>query len=446
MDILGLKSARNMHGPSRAVDRRDAAAGVTLIDVGSTVLKGARLEPDGVRSFFYEREPGAPVAPQVEALLSRIAAEAGEGEARICSSANGGLGVGVVCLSKRFSGAGAAHELEAVGANIRYILELRELAAAGPAPHVDVLVVVGGVDAYPNARALAALREADLSALPHDKLLFAGHAAAAAAFCARHPGAEAVANPMRARLAPDDGRLAERVRLTYLDDIESKRELRPLAARSSRPIEPTPAVVSRAFGRLAGRLGAPALLLDIGGATTDLHFTKELLDEERIAGSLAAYPPVARHVYTAYGVAASRQSTLQAFAAHRRCFDFLTALYGGEARRLYLDLLEGTAPPRLLFEACLLLALHDASALGGDDRPRLPEEAPPLLLNRLATLAVSGGAAKALDETSIRAAFAAIAGPEIPVNAALDRNYCWWTLGLADDEELTPDIWRSAHV
>lgn len=435
-----------MHATSRAVDRRAAGAGVTLVDVGSTVLKGARLTPAGVASFFHERQPDAPVAPQVEAFLARIAAETGRSETRICSSANGGLGVGVLCLTKRYSGAGAAHELEAVGSNIRYIRELRSLAEGGAGPHVDVLVVVGGVDGFANSRAEAALLEADLTGLPHDKLVFAGHAAAAAAFRARHPRAEVVPNPMRGRMAPEDPRLAERIRLTYLDDIESKRELRPLAARSARAIEPTPAVVSRAFGRLANRLGAPALLLDIGGATTDLHFTKELLDEERIAGSLAAYPAVARHVYTGYGVAASRQSTLQAFISHRRCFDFLAALYGDEAQRVYLDMLEGVAPSRLLFEVCLLLALDDASALGADDRQRLPEEPPPLLLNRLATLAITGGAAKALDEAAMQAAFAVLAGPEIPVNAVIDRDYCWWTLGLADEAELTPEVWRSTHV
>jgi hypothetical protein len=446
MDVLGLKPARTMHAPSHAVDPRPKGIGVTLIDVGSTVLKGARVSPEGVTSFFQERRLDTPVAPQVEAFMAAIAEETGATMTRICSSANGGLGVGILCLTKRYSGAGAAHELEAVGANIRYIRELRALRQNGPAPHVDVLVVVGGVDAYANERAEKALLEVELRDLPHDKLVYAGHAAAAGAFRACHRKAEIVANPMRGRLAPEDRQLAERIRLTYLEDIESKRELRPLAKRSSRPIEPTPAVVSRAFGRLADRLGAPALLLDIGGATTDLHFTKELLDEERIAGSLAAYPAIARHVYTGYGVAASRQSTLQAFAGHRRCIDFLSALYGADARRVYLDLLEGVAPPRLLFEACLLLALDDASALAADDRPRLPDEAPPLLLNRLATLAVTGGAAKALDETAMRAAFAAIAGPEIPVMAAIDRNYCWWTLGLADDAELTPEVWRSAHV
>jgi len=421
-----------------------------LVDVGSTVLKGASIDgQQTLRSFYHVRQHDAPVAKQVEAFVEDVA-DRDTADIRICSSANGGLRVGIVCLTRRFSGAAAAHSLAIVGANVVYIRELRELAHSGTitagAPPVDVLVLVGGVDAFDNERAVAAFLDADLSALSYDRIMFAGHRAAAERLSQHHPDLEIVSNLMHQRLNAEDGALADRIRLTYLDDITSKKELNALTSYSLRLIEPTPAVVSRAFSRIFTRLSSPALLLDIGGATTDVHFTKELLDEERISGTLTNYPAVARYVYTGFGVFASRSSTLQAFVHHPRCIDFLAGLYGDASREIYLDLLDGKASDRLLFEACILLALCGASALDSDDHARMPEEPPPLLLNRLATLAITGGGAKVLDESIVRRAFALVAGPEIPVTVLIDHGYCWWTLGLLDEQQITPQIWKSANV
>jgi len=412
-----------------------------FVDVGSTMIK-AVLARDGVAetNFFRQRSQDPPLAQQVQAFLDECSGSTTR--LRLCSSANGGLRVGLLCLTKRFSGASAMHMLEVVGANIRYLYELREFDSVSQAPPVDVLVIVGGAEGFSQRHIEAQVRRLDLGRFPHDRLLYAGHVGIAEVVRQRWPHAVRIANPLGAKLDTSGVDLAEHARLHYLDDIASKRDLLPLLERAAQPIEPTPAIVSRAFQRLVGRWVTPALLLDVGGATTDLHYTKELVDEERIAGNLSAYGLVNRHVYTGYGVYESETSLLRALASHPRCADFIEAYDGRNWRHLYAGVQEGQAiDAGLNFYACIFLALADT--LATDEAKRLPDASPPLLLERLATVAVTGGAAKVVQPDILRRVVASVVGTSLTMQFLIDRAYRWWIMGLMPDEEINEITWRS---
>jgi len=414
-----------------------------LIDVGSTVVKCVRVGADGVISDHSRRRNlGEPVSEQVDTLIRDVGAEFGDAEIRICSSANGGLRVGVLCLTLTFSGAIAVHAMEAVGANIIYSSELRGTHGHKPQEHVDLLVVVAGVDDLGGARAQDALRGADLTAFPHDRLVFAGHHTARATVDSMWPGAETVSSPLRSSLSPHDDALPRHVRTTYLADIESKRDLMPLIPRSAVPIEPTPAIVSGAFARMLAASAGPELVLDVGGATTDVHYSKDLIDEQRVTGSLSAYPDIGRYVYTALGTDASQHPTLRSFLRHSRCTDALKAIYSDRSQNIYAGLLEGEVPEGLLAYVCVFLAL---SQLWGDaERGRDDNESPPPLnLQRLSSLGITGGAARIVSEPLLQRLLATVGHPPLRMRIVVDQQYRWWALGMLSDERLTPEIWRS---
>ena len=77
------------------------------IDIGSTIVKLANIAEDGaiLSQTMTPRDFDAGIARQVERLLSRAGIPLDSEEVVVCSSANGGLRVGIVCLSPRFSGA-----------------------------------------------------------------------------------------------------------------------------------------------------------------------------------------------------------------------------------------------------------------------------------------------------------------------------------------------------
>lgn len=410
---------------------------LTLIDVGSTQIKCVKLDDQGCADNHYRPiVENAALADQVRFLLTDLGQDK-DGRIRICSSANGGLVVGMICLTKRFSGEIAAKLMQRVGANLRYIHDLRETRDPGAVPPVDVLVVVGGVDGNANPRAAAAFRELDLGPYRYQKLVFSGHSECAAGFAARCPGAVVVPNPMNGHLSATNDDLPDYVRQTYLDDIESKRDLILLSPVSEVPIEPTPAVVSRAFARIVARTPALDMIIDVGGATTDIHYTKDLVVEERIIGPLTAYLPVNRYVYTALGVFKSRASTIAALIDHPRCPDFLSLLYERDAQSRYVDLLEGRLPEDALFYACIFLALDE---LFGDDAAvsmEDPKAPPPLNINRVLAIGVTGGAAKVVVEEKLFRVLAGVMETKSLPRLVLDRDYRWWAAGLADEGDLT---------
>ena len=397
-----------------------------MLDIGSTVIKGLRLDADGaVSSASLPRRCGQSPAEQAREALARLGPAT---TTLLCSSANGGLRVGLLSLSRRYSGALAERALALAGANILYAMDWRAAADAPVQPAVDLLVLAGGVDSFPGrtARAgIAALAAAvpGLARFPRDRLIYAGHRDARDAVRAAWPDAALVANPLRDAMSVGDASLEEYVRTTYLDDIESKRELLPLRDVADAPIQPTPAIVAVAFRRLLRRFAGPALLLDIGGATTDVHFPRELETASREAGGHAGRSETGRHVHTALGVADSRAAALHALLADRRCADVMLALHGDGFRAGFAALQDGEADDRTAFAACVYLALR---------RAREPVDGGPRLdLSRVATLAVTGGASMVLADAEVRAMLAIAAEEDPgPVAVVLDREYRWWSLGL----------------
>lgn len=409
-----------------------------LVDVGSTWIKGLAWQGGRFVNASHPRTPGAELEPQVKRVLEELGAA---GDTRICSSANGGLRVGLLSLGKRVSGAAARRAIEPVGANIVYDLGWHE-AASDQMPKVDVLVLAGGIDDHDSSRVLDGLRGLNLEPFGRDRLVYAGHKAGADLAVSRWPGTTVVANTLPSQMgavAP----LATHLRAAYIDDIESKADLVPLQPHSGVRIAPTPAVVSRAFARLQDRLVSPAMVIDVGGATTDVHFSVDLLDESAAPGRLDSYGDVGRHVYTGYGVSESRESCLNALTSSPAAIDLAAALDPDRHHEIYMRLLDGEASEDLLFHACVFMAIRGLAA-EGDGAPE--GSAPRLQLGRLATLGLTGGASQRLDAGDVRRVLSAAAGYRHPARVVVDTDYRWWGLGLLEPAHMTEELWGCLNV
>lgn len=403
------------------------------IDIGSTVVKLARVADDGrlIEQQHHARDFESSIARQVETLIDSIGQFSDE-SILVCSSANGGLRVGIVALSEHFSGAVARNQVLLAGGNPEFLHVLGSAPVSVPA--VDILLVVGGIDCEDAGPLGKRLQAFDDSTYRFGSLVYAGNRHLANAFAARHPAAITVANPLAQTLASREPSIFEALRRAYLDDLVHKEGVSQLRPGLARSVRPTPEVVSRGFLRALHqrspvRIAGACILLDIGGATTDLHYTVEIVrddsPEKPFEGS-----SIARYVFVDLGVVASRDSTTLQLRTHPRLYEFLTVLVEKQdLADVYRLLREGEyqAPAQMLSYACFFLALDRFSTGRG---PGLPTAN----LNKVAQLILSGGAAQALDESKL-ARLAVLHTSSIRPEILIDRDYRFWVDGITWAEQ-----------
>lgn len=408
----------------------DSAASVRsriAVDIGSTVIKIARVGGDGElrEQTLHGRDFDAGIARQVQGLLDSLGAIRDD-DVLVCSSANGGLRVGIVCLTPMFSGATLRNQVLLAGGNPLFVYGLDEVPSSVPA--VDVLLVGGGIDCDDAAPLRARLDRFDHRRYRYGTLVYAGNAALAGDFRRVHPHATVIANPLRDGLAGRSLTVFESLRRAYLDDLVHKEGISELRPSLARGIRPTPEVVSRGFlcalqNRSSIKIAGACILMDIGGATTDFHYTVEIVSDDSeqrpVEGS-----SVARYVFVDLGVVASRDSTLLQLRSHPRLYEFLSRTMGGDVQDAYQLLREGEYAPssELLSYACVFLGL-DRFAQGHG--PGLPKAS----LGKVAELILSGGAAQMLDPDVVRRLFELLA-PTARPEVLIDRRYQIWVDGI----------------
>lgn len=430
-----------MKAMSRTKNSPDRHTARFAMDIGSTVVKLALIGPGGqiLDQEFHPRDFDAGIASQVKGLLEAVGADIDMDEIRICSSANGGLQVGIVCLSKEYSGSVVRNQVLLAGANPKFVDSLDEEPPSQA--KVDLLVVAGGIDcadADPLAKRLARF---DATKYRFASLLYAGNRFTRRTVLERWPKAIIVDNPLAVSLTGRHRQsVFEAVRRAYLDDLIFKEGVSELPERLRRGIRPTPEVASRGFQQALANQSSitvlgPCLLFDIGGATTDLHYTTELVRDDSLQRPLAG-ASVGRHVFTDLGIFASRDSLVMQLRAHPRLYELLVILKPAEAQEIFRTMREdaGQPPPELLCYGCLFLALERFAAGNG---PGLPTAD----LSRLAQVMLTGGAAQALDEqVAMRMVRLVTGNSESPPAVTIDRKYALWIEGILCSMRLADGI------
>lgn len=413
----------------------DSKVGTTprrALDIGSTVIKLAELDEEGglVAQEFFPRDFKAGIATQVRHILAAAGIDPNSEPILACSSANGGLRVGIVCLSPLFSGAVLRNQVLLAGANPEFVHTLDD--ARGDGRRVDVLLVGGGIDEADAGPSEALIARFDPAGYLYGSLIYCGNRYLAADFKRRHPQAHVIDNPLGDSLSFRVGSVFESLRRAYLDDLVHKEGVSELPAAIGRSIRPTPEVASRGFLRSVNGQGSFSIVgscavLDIGGATTDLHYTVECITEDSEVRP-AAGVSVARYVFTDLGIVASRDTLLLQLRNHPRLYEFLSAVLSPAAtREAYASLREGdlqAATPSLLSYACLFIALDRFVHARGPGMPKGD-------LKRVAQLILTGGAAQALDTGIVeRLVLLHLHDAATVPLVQIDRRYEIWVAGI----------------
>ena len=407
------------------------------IDIGSTIVKLATLDEHGriESQQLFPRDFEAGIARQVEGLLHERGVPPESDDILVCSSANGGLRVGIVCLSTQYSGAALRNQVLLAGANPVFVHGFEE--ARGSLSYVDMLLVGGGIDCGDATPLQSRLLRFDPGVYRYGSLVYAGNAHLAPMFQERFPAAAVVPNPLHDGLAGRRLSVFEAVRGAYLNDLIYKEGVTELRSNLATGIRPTPEIVSQGFRRALAnssrlRISGPCIVLDIGGATTDLHYSIEVVrddSEQRPSPGVS----VGRFVFTDLGIVASRDSLLLQLRNHPRLYDFLRVTTPDTVRESYSALRDSDHVPSasLLAYACLFIAL-DRFAEGRG--PGLPTGD----LDRVAQLILTGGAAQPMQEPVVQRLFGLFASASGALSeVAIDRRYELWIEGITWDGKAT---------
>ncbi|BCY08097.1 glutamate mutase L [Actinoplanes sp. L3-i22] len=296
------------------------------VDVGSTYTKAALIDLSGARLISRAEVPTTSGTDVLEGLDAAVAAVGGDGAPRyVCSSAGGGLRLAVVGYESLVT-AEAGHRVGlSAGAQVVHV-------AAGPltgaaiaalrASRPDVVLLVGGTDGgdgevlLHNAGRLAANR----LRLP---VVLAGNAdvraEAARLLTERRVPVTETGNvlPRIGVLDPLPARAA--IREVFLRHVIGGKRLSKGTRFASLVRAATPDAVLAGVELLADRAGSGVLVVDVGGATTDVY-SALLPDAEAETGprrDVAGTLWRSRTVEGDLGVAVGADGTRQAATAEK---------------------------------------------------------------------------------------------------------------------------------
>lgn len=343
-----------------------------LIDIGSTFTKATVIDPAG--QIVDHSHAATTIDDDVMTGVATVMGELGGGAfdwGLVSSSAAGGLRMAAVGITERLSG--RAGTLAALGAGAKVVATeagelddgaVRRIAAS--APHLVLLT--GGTNGG-NVDLL--VRNAErLGSLPRvPGFVVAGNIAAADAAVTALQSASATDIRVVDNVFPAPGEVVvaptrEAVRELFMEHITRAKGLDGVLATFRSDCEPTPLAVSRAVQFLPHSQGEPVVLVDLGGATTDVHSAGGRQYRQRKVD--LPLPEVMRTVEGDLGMRWSAPGALATLSDQRRAelsagldVDLVQEAYRRHRDpQLVPDSAAGRGVDLLLAEACIGVALE----------------------------------------------------------------------------------------
>lgn len=401
---------------------------LAFIDIGSTIIKIHIHNGAYIHRYFEPRNYDLIVGDQVESIINKIKEEEPKSRIRICSSANGGLRVGIICMTLRYSGEAAKRIALASGCNVMW-LKSGALDQFNQ-NDVDVIIIAGGLDITDSYRHEEWMNEISNQINDTLPVIFAGNKKIGFILSKKRNDSIIISNILHADMRIYSDMLSKVLKELYMQDLVQKDGISKLQNFSETPIWPTPAICERAYrniieNKTSLKLASPILMMDIGGATTDIYYGKELIDNlnELNAEALA----VNRFVFSSIGVKTSRESTLIKLNGFPKLFDLINCFSSIDAQKKYASFrdndIDWIREPEL-FYFCFGLVLFEMYS--GN------ESGHPISLDKVSTLIITGGASKVCDPSilvAIYRLFVIEKNYALP-NIHIDSEYEIWTYGI----------------
>lgn len=384
-----------------------------LIDVGSTYFKVAT--PTSMEQHF--RDFNKEILDDLMSKCGGVISSFDKQDVYICSSANGGLSTLIIGVTNSFSLKYATNIAFNSGVNIVDTILFQNIDEYSiPSDLVDVVIIVGGVDSHGELFSTDLFNY--LEQLNYSNAVFVGSAQDAPMMRDNIENVVVLPNIIDDRLHIVEEHLKEYLTNLYQQDIEGKADIKHLYDITSNQIFSTPYIVNRALPQIETRVAAanPFILLDIGGATTDIHYSKDLVDENIVTEN-----EYDRLVFKRLGVYKSRQSLILAAQSNEFVYELLMHL--GVTENIYKE--QSDKATRILMQLAIFLVLCKMS--------RYHQSYVNLKLLAINSIVLTGGVTKVLTEEEVQDIIVffyrkILSSDHNPV-AVMDSNYDIWTLG-----------------
>ena len=336
----------------------------------------------------------------------------------ICSSANGGLSTLIIGTTNLFSLKYAKNIAFNSGINIIETILYQNIKEYSiPSDLIDVVIIAGGIDSC-SAKFGDDLYDY-LNQLNYSNIVFVGSEQESNIVKQKIKNLVILPNIIDNKLHIVEENLKEYLTNLYQADIVGKEEIKHLYDITQNQIFSTPYVVNKTLPLINTRFAVvdPFILIDIGGATTDIHYSKDLVDENIVTNN-----EYDRLVFKKLGVYKSKESLIFAAQNNEFVYELLTHLKVTE--NIFEE--QSQKATRVLMQLAIFLVLCKMS--------HYKKAYINLKLLSINSIVLTGGITKVLSSSEIEDIIAffykKILNSEHNPATILDSNYDIWTLGI----------------
>ncbi len=384
-----------------------------FIDIGSTYFK---IKDEKVIKHYF-RNFDKTIFTDLGEKCSDIISKYNKEDIYICSSANGGLSTLIIGLTKSFSLKFATNIAYNSGINIIDTLlysRIKEYPIA--AQTIDVVIVVGGIDSVKNIFSHDLIGY--LQKVQYSNIVYVGSGADADFLKKEIPDITILPNIIDNRLHVREEPLKEYLVNLYQADIIGKEDIKDLYEITKNQIYSTPYIVNQTLPFISEKFSGvvdPFVLIDIGGATTDIHYSTDLVED-----NLVVETGYDRLVFKKLGVYKSRESLV--FSSKNNEFVYELLNYLNVTENILDDKSEHAT--KILMLLSIFLVLYKVSSA---HKGYLT-----LHLERLKSIVFTGGITKVLSQSEIEKILRFVYKKllnytKIPI-VVIDTDYEIWTL------------------
>ncbi|MBE0491956.1 MAG: glutamate mutase L [Sulfurospirillum sp.] len=385
-----------------------------LIDVGSTYFKTSSSE--GVAQAF--RDFSMTIFDDLSHKFANKIAAYKKEDIYICSSANGGLSTLIIGLTNSFSLKYAKNIAFNSGINIIDTVLVHELqTSVAPTQLLDVVIVVGGIDSVGGIYDTKLISY--LAKLRYSNIVYVGNTQDVPFLRSHVEALVVLENIIDNKLKVREEALKEYLTNLYQQDIVGKEDIKQLYAITANQIFSTPYIVNRSLPFIGTKFAVvdPFIVVDIGGATTDIHYSRDLVRDNIVSEN-----GFDRLVFKKLGVYKSRESLVFAAKSNEFVYEMLNYLNVTE------NILEEQSEKatKILMLLSIFLVLYKVSSY----KPAYVT----LNLERLNALVFTGGITKVLSQDEVLSIvhffYKKVLNTNTIPTIVLDHNYDIWTLGM----------------
>ncbi len=384
-----------------------------LIDIGSTYFKVATSK----KIEHHFRNFDISIYDDLSSKCADTLQNHSKEDIYICSSANGGLSTLIIGLTESFSLKYASNIAYNSGINIIQTITYNNLEEYQiPKDTVDVVIIVGGINSKEklfDKKLIDYLEKVD-----YQNIVYAGSSSQTDFLTAYIQNLVVLPNIIDNKLKMYEDDLKEYLVSLYASDIEGKKDIKDLYALTDNQIYSTPYIVNRALPYINDLLEVadPFIVIDIGGATTDIHYSKDLVED-----NILTQNEYDRMVFKKLGVYKSADSLVFSAKNNEYVYELLAYLNKTENEMENRD----EEATKLLMQLSIFLVLYKVS--------HFHKAYLNIKLKSLNSIVLTGGITKVLSkeqmETIVSFFYKKILGFDTIPNIVVDCDYSIWTLG-----------------